>query len=178
MAARINRWFIFGAVAAGLFLMPRRAWSAPKTAAPYLPLLHSAEDLNGIPRGLLVRLAFQESRFRQDIITGKTRSPAGALGIMQIIPRWHPGLSPGDAAEDAKAALDPAKAIAYAGRYLRQLYDRFGTWPYALAAYNWGQGNLSSHLRRIPTGGDWVRTLPKETQNYVVGISKDIGILV
>lgn len=126
-----------------------------KRGEKYLPLLNAAEDRHGIPRDLLVRLAYQESRFREDIITGKTVSPAGALGIMQIVPKWHPTAQP----------LNVPAAIDYAGRYLRQLYNRFGSWTLALAAYNAGQGNVSKYGNQVPPFG--------ETQNYVAQIMGD-----
>jgi soluble lytic murein transglycosylase-like protein len=121
----------------------------------YLPLLNAAEARHGIPRDLLVRLAYQESRFRDDIITGKTVSPAGALGIMQIVPKWHPNALP----------LNVPAAIDYAGRYLRQLYNRFGTWELALAAYNAGQGNVAKAGNKVPPF--------KETRDYVAQILGD-----
>ena len=105
-----------------------------------------------------MRLAYQESRFRPDIISGQTVSSAGAVGIMQIVPRWHPEVN----------ALDPAAAIAYAGKFLASLYRQFGTWELALQAYNWGPGNLKKYLAQ---GG----TLPVETANYSGQILTDIN---
>ena len=131
----------------------------------YLPLLNAAERRYGIPRDLLARQAYQESRFREDIINGTTRSPAGAVGIMQIIPKWHPSLDPGDAAADERAALDPARAIDYAARYLASLQRQFGSWSLALAAYNAGPGNVSKYNGIPPFA---------ETRNYVAQILGDV----
>ncbi|MCL4315637.1 MAG: lytic transglycosylase domain-containing protein, partial [Gammaproteobacteria bacterium] len=125
----------------------------------YVAALHAAEDANAIPRGLLVRLAYQESRFRADIISGAVRSSAGALGIMQIVPRWHPGVDP----------LDPFASITYAAGYLARLKRKFDTWERALQAYNWGEGNLSRWL-----AGD-IQTMPSETRNYSAQILADLG---
>lgn len=126
----------------------------------YVALLHSAEVRYGTPVNMLVRLAYQESRFRQDIISGATVSSAGAVGIMQIVPRWHPDVNP----------LDPAAAIDYAGRYLASLYRQFGTWELALQAYNWGPGNLKKYLT---AGG----SLPVETSRYSSQILADLGAM-
>src|SRR5687768_7649601 len=126
--------------------------------AKYKPLLEAAEKRYGIPSGMLARLAWQESRFRADIISGKTVSSAGAMGIMQIVPRWHPGVDP----------LVPAQAIDYAGRYLSSLYRQFGRWDYALKAYNWGQGNVKAWL-----AGEKME--PMETRLYSSQILADIG---
>jgi soluble lytic murein transglycosylase-like protein len=127
--------------------------------APYRALFTQAEQANGLPPLMLARLAYQESRFRADIISGAKVSSAGAVGIMQIVPRWHPDVNP----------LDPAAAINYAGRYLRQLYNQFGTWELALDAYNWGPGNLSGYLAGNGS------TMPAETANYSSQILADIG---
>lgn len=143
--------------ATGLDLMSWQQVAARPENSIYIQLLHGAEARHGIPANLLVRLAYQESRFRQDIITGKTISSAGALGIMQIVPRWHPNVNP----------LDPAAAIDYAAKYLAQLNRQFGNWEHALQAYNWGPGNLMKYLAN---GG----ALPVETSNYSGQILADL----
>lgn len=117
----------------------------------------------GMPAGLLEAVAYRESRFRADIINGATRSSAGAVGVMQIVPKWHPEL--GEA-----GALDPKRAIPYAANYLRQLRDRFGTWRLALAAYNWGPGNLAAAAGRPESS--W----PSETRAYVEEITRNAGL--
>lgn len=118
--------------------------------AQYLRWLTDAEVKYGIPEKMLVAIAWQESRFRPDIISGQTKSGAGAAGIMQIVPKWHPGINP----------LDPAAAIDYAGKYLRAMYQQFGSWERALWAYNWGPGNLIKYL-----DGD-IYDMPSETEQY------------
>ena len=127
--------------------------------AQYLRWLQTAEQANGIPGLLLVRLAYQESRFRPEIISGEKVSAAGAAGIMQIVPRWHPGVDP----------LDARAAINYAGKYLATLYRQFGTWELALQAYNWGPGNLRKYLAGQKA------VIPRETANYSSMILADAG---
>lgn len=128
----------------------------------YLPAITSAEQAYGLPPGLLHRQLFQESRFRSDIIEGRTVSSAGAVGIAQIIPRWHPAVDP----------LDPYAAISYAASLDRAYFDMFGSWSAALAAYNWGRGNQAKDLRDGILGNEW----PKETRDYVAQITNDIGV--
>lgn len=128
--------------------------------AAYKAALRDAEIRNGIPENILARLAWQESRFRADIISGKTKSSAGAVGIMQIVPRWHPTVN----------AYDPFASISYAGKFLKQLYTKFGSWELALKAYNWGAGNVSAWLR-----GE--KTQPTETANYSQQILADLGYI-
>lgn len=125
-----------------------------------MSMLGAAEDKYGIPRDLLARQAYQESHFRPDIIDGTTSSPAGAQGIMQIVPKYHPGVDP----------LDPAAAIDYAGQFMAQLYNEFGTWPLALAAYNAGPGNVQKYGDTIPPFS--------ETQTYVADITADVPAAV
>lgn len=136
-----------------------QGWQPPARAAAYLPAIDAAERINGIPANLLARLLYQESRFREDIISGATSSPAGALGIAQFMPATarEMGIDP----------LDPFQAIPAAGRYLAQLYRRFGNWSDALAAYNWGQGNLSRK---------GFAAAPQETRNYVAEITSDVPV--
>lgn len=124
----------------------------------------AAEARRGIPPGLLHRLIYQESRFRSDIISGEVVSSAGAIGIAQIVPRWHPGVDP----------LDPIASIEYAALYLAQLYQQFGSWRTALAAYNWGPGNVSRHLRE--NGALVLAELPTETRNYVEQITAEVSV--
>lgn len=135
------------------------SWVLPASGEPYRAMLESASQKYGLPWPLLARVAWQESRFRPDVISGKVRSSAGAVGIMQIIPRWHPEL--GEA-----GALDPAQAIPYAAKFLRRLFDKFGSWELALAAYNWGEGNVA----RSTNESAW----PKETFAYVRDVTSDV----
>lgn len=135
-------------------------WKIPRAGEPYRAHFEAAERRYGVPALLLARQAYQESRFRADIIDGRTRSSAGAVGIMQVIPRYHPEL--GEA-----GALDPARAIDYAARFMRRLFDRFGSWSLALAAYNAGPSNVEKY-RGVPPFA--------ETQAYVRDITSDVGI--
>lgn len=146
--------------ATGLNLLQWQKVAARPENARYIALLNAAEQKYGIPQNLLVRLAYQECRFREDIIAGRTVSAAGAVGIMQIVPRWHPDVNP----------LVPELAIDYAGKFLSGLHRQFGTWELALQAYNWGSGNLKKYLN------NQTATLPRETQNYSNQILADLGM--
>jgi soluble lytic murein transglycosylase-like protein len=132
-------------------------WRTAGQGPQMLPLLNAAEDQYGIPRDLLARQAYQESHFRADIISGATSSPAGAQGLMQLIPRFYPGVDP----------LDQAQAIDAAAKSMVGYFRQFGSWPLALAAYNWGPGNLAKH------GADSA-SWPQETRNYVAQITADV----
>jgi len=135
-------------------------WLYPPAASQYISAIEATEVRNSIPAKLLGRLLYQESRYRADIISGATVSSAGAVGIAQIVPKWHPTVNP----------LDPYASIRYAGLYLRENYERFGQWNMALAAYNYGP----TRLAREVGSPNWLARLPRETQNYVREITADV----
>jgi len=66
---------------------------------------------------------------------------------------------------------DPEKATRAAARHLRDLYQQFGDWYLAMAAYNSGPGNVQSAVRRTGYADFWElykrNVLPSETKNYV-----------
>ena len=155
--------FIIALLALGAYkTMTKRTWAIPSSGQAYQAALMASENKHKIPHNLLARVAYQESRFRPDIITGATVSSANAQGIMQIVPKWHPDVDP----------LDPWDAIDYAGQYLSKLKRQFGTWEKALAAYNWGPGNLNRAIKQ--SGDQWMQDLPGETFNYVTEITGDV----
>jgi len=138
-------------------------YQPPAAALPYLAHIRAVEQANGIPPDLLVRLLDQESRYRDDIITGKVSSRAGARGIAQVMPATASG--PGYGVPPLSNPLDPWESITWAGKYLAALYRRFGSWQTALAAYNFGPGNVLA-------GKAW----PTETRNYVAQITRDVPV--
>lgn len=66
---------------------------------------------------------------------------------------------------------DPIKSTVAAARYLKDLYDMFGAWPLAMAAYNAGEGKVMRALHKIQgeTFSDIAKTklIRKETKQYV-----------
>lgn len=120
----------------------------------------AATRAKGLPDGLLSRVAWQESRYNPEAYNmGST-----ATGMMQIVPRWHPNVD----------ASNPKEAIPYAAGYLAALKYRFGSWSKALAAYNWGPGNLAKLMTEHPK--DWIGYVPRETSKYVIGVINDTGL--
>lgn len=132
-------------------------WAIPERGRKYALLFQEAEYSNNLPRFLLARMAQQESNFDPKAI-----SKANAQGIMQIVPKWHPGVDP----------WNPGEAIPYAGSYMRQLFNQFEDWRKALSAYNAGPGATQQRIDQY--GVNWLAHMPMETQNYVARISADV----
>ena len=108
----------------------------------------SAAEENDIPIGFLVRLLWQESRFRAAEI-----SSAGAQGIAQFMPQTAVEMGLRD-------PFDPLQAIPASAKFLRKLYNQFGNLGLAAAAYNAGGGRIEKWLSRRSS-------LPQETRAYV-----------
>lgn len=104
------------------------------------------------------------------------RSPVGARGLSQFMTRtwseWRDG-EPGiqGAIDDQKLIdpRDPEDAIAAQAAYMEWLLDRTGgRLSRALAAYNWGIGNV----RRIEGDMDFGAKIPRETREYIARIDR------
>jgi soluble lytic murein transglycosylase-like protein len=109
--------------------------------------INAAAARHGVPPALLKGLIRAESNFNPN-----ARSPAGAMGLTQLMPRTAAGLG-------VTNALDPKQAIEGGAEYLGQQLKAFGgDVQKALAAYNAGPGAVQRY------GGIPPYT---ETQNYV-----------
>jgi soluble lytic murein transglycosylase-like protein len=128
--------------------------------ADYLPQIGMVESQCGIPTDLLARIAYQECSWRTEVISGQVLSPAGAKGMFQLMPQFFPG-----------AGVSWMQDAETAGRYLAQLHRQFNDWQLAVAAYNWGPGNLSRYEQNPSVG------LPQETKNYIAGVFTDVPIV-
>jgi soluble lytic murein transglycosylase-like protein len=134
----------------------------PAGSAPYQDLIQNAADTFGVPVLVLAWLLWKESRYNPQIVDGTKRSRVGALGIAQFMPAT--------AAQElgsAQNALDPVIAVPGAARYLAKLYGATGTWAEALAAYNWGIGNVQRKGLALA---------PPETLDYFTTILNGAGM--
>ncbi len=114
-------------------------------------VLTSAQD-NDLPIPFFANLLWQESGFRNDIVSSK-----GALGIAQFMPET--------AAEKGLAnPFDPLQAIPASARFLRELRMEFGNLGFVAAAYNAGPHRVIDWLERRAS-------LPQETGDYVLHIT-------
>ena len=114
----------------------------------YLEVAKAAARRHNVPEDLFLRLVQRESGWNPSAV-----SPKGATGLAQLMP--------------ATATLvgvdiaNPHQNLDGGARYLRMMYDRFGSWRLALAAYNAGPGAVEE------AGG-----IPpyEETKTYVAAI--------
>lgn len=133
----------------------------PTSAAKLLPRLKPVFQAQGVPAEL-TWLAEVESSFNPN-----ARSPAGAVGLYQLMPKTAKALGLSTWPRDER--LDPEKSASAAARYLAYLHGRFKDWKLALAAYNAGEGRLQALLKnhRVKTFEAVAPYLPAETQMYV-----------
>ena len=141
-------------------------WKQVGQGPVWVPVLNAAEQQFGIPPDLLARMAYQESRFRQDVIDGSYANPSsGALGIMQMLPKYFSTVN----AQIPYSAADTTAQIQQAAAQLDALYNHFRDWGLAVAAYNDGQTNIDNYIAGT-------HALPDETVNYVADVLADVPV--
>ncbi len=130
----------------------------------YAPLLGKMLEDNGLPRDLIY-LAMAESGFQP-----KVKSYAQAVGLWQFIPSTGRiyGLKIDWYIDERR---DPIKSTIAASKYLKKLYEDYGDWEIAAAAYNAGEGKVNRAIARSKTDNFWKLTKRRffkaETRNYV-----------
>ena len=128
---------------------------------------------SSIEAALTFAIIRQESEFKADAI-----SPAGARGLMQLMPATARELSRRLKLRYSRARLlsDPNYNVRLGNAYVAQMLKAYnGSYPLAIAAYNAGPGRVNEWLREFgnPSDGgidaiDWVEKIPfRETRNYV-----------
>ncbi len=123
-------------------------------STPYADLFAAASAKHGVDARLLAAVAKQESGYNP-----KAVSPAGAQGLMQLMPGTARGLG-------VTNSFDPTQAVDGAARLLKSLLQEFGRTDLALAAYNAGPGAVHRY--------DGIPPYP-ETRNYVSSIMAALG---
>ena len=135
-------------------------------ASPYLYHVVSELEKRGMPTELAL-LPVIESAFNPQAM-----SSANAAGLWQFVPGTGKDfdLRQNMFKDERRGVIASTDA---ALTYLQRLYTMFGDWPLALAAYNWGEGNVQRAIKKNqelgkPTDFDSLAELmPLETRNYV-----------
>jgi membrane-bound lytic murein transglycosylase D len=117
----------------------------------------------GVPQDLIY-LAVAESGFQPQAVNRRSR----AGGMWQFMPHGDYGLARNDYVDER---FDPEKSTRAYARYMKYLYDQLGDWYLAMAAYDWGAGNVQRAVEKTGYADFWElyrrNELPGETRNYV-----------
>jgi len=120
------------------------------SSARYEEIIRKAAAANDVDPDLIRGVIQVESGFN-----ASARSPKGAMGLMQLMPGTARELGVSD-------PYDPEANVMGGTRYLKKLLNRYdGNVSLALAAYNWGMGNVENRRDRMP----------EETRNYISRIT-------
>jgi len=123
---------------------------------PYGAIIYREARRNRLSPELVAAVVQAESDFRPRLVSNKS-----AQGLMQIVPETSRILG-------CENPFDPAANIAAGSKYLRQLLDRFGDQPTALAAYNAGEGNIERFggIPPFDETRDYVQRVARHTADY------------
>lgn len=132
--------------------------------ARWRPFVEEASTRFGIPTRWIEQVMHAESGGRTELNDRPIRSPKGAIGLMQLMPRtWADMRNRLGLGSDPD---DPRDNILAGTFYLRLMYDRFG-YPGLFAAYNAGPGRYAEHFAGRP--------LPAETTAYLAGMDGQVA---
>jgi hypothetical protein len=135
---------------------------AHKRTARWFPLIEDVLRREGVPEDMKY-LAVVESGLTNVV------SPAGATGYWQFLKET--AISHGlEVNNEVDERYDVERATLAACRYLKEAYQRHGSWALAAAAYNLGQGGVDKQMARQKQNNYFDLQLPEETSRYVFRI--------
>lgn len=131
-------------------------------ATLYFPIFEEMNNSFGLPDELKYLMVIEST------LDPTIKSKSGARGLWQLMPataRGH-GLQINDYVDER---CDPYRSTSAALQHLTDLYNEFGNWTIAIAAYNCGNGRMRSAIKKGKSKNFWkIKShLPKETQGYV-----------
>ena len=138
----------------------------------YADQVSVSADEFGVPRSVIFAVIKTESSFRPDVV-----STAGAVGLMQITPDTFDWLQFKSGEKYNAAELyKPEVNIRYGTMLLAALYDEFGRWDTAYAAYNAGLNRVRMWLSNPEySDGIGLKNIPfGETDRYVKKVEKAV----
>ena len=131
----------------------------------YRGLIQRVLKEEGVPQDLIY-LAVAESGFQPTVVNG--RSGAGGMWQFMTFTGVQYGLTRNGFFD---YRFDPEKASRAYAKYIKALYNQFGDWYLAMAAYNWGPGNVQRAVQRTGYADFWElyrrNAMPAETRAYV-----------
>ena len=155
--------------------LPRSYWEAlfPK---PYWVDLKKFSNDNALDPYLVASLIRQESEFNPLAVSNKN-----AVGLMQLLPKVGKGVAKQEKLKhfDASQLFLPAVNLKLGTRYFRSMVDKFGTFEYALAAYNAGTDRVDDWLGqgKYRDTEEFVESIPfTETREYVQAIMRNANV--
>jgi soluble lytic murein transglycosylase len=155
--------------------LPRSYWEA-LFPQPFWVDLKKFASQNALDPYLVASLIRQESEFNPGAV-----SKANAVGLMQLLPKVGSAV-----AKQAKLRhfsttqlFTPEVNLQLGTRYFRQMVDKFGTFEYALAAYNAGSNRVDDWLGqgKYRDSQEFVESIPfTETREYVQAILRNANV--
>lgn len=138
--------------------------SSLQRAGRYREMIQTVLKQEGVPQDLIY-LAVAESGFQLQVVNARS----GAGGMWQFMPfQGAYGLQRNGYFDER---FDPEKSSRAYAKYIKTLYNQFGDWYLAMAAYDWGPGNVQRAVMRTGYADFWQLyrrgALPRETANYV-----------
>jgi soluble lytic murein transglycosylase len=160
----------------------RAAQAGHEIMRPYYPVVPSLTEAGlPAPAAFVLAIARRESEFNHMVI-----SPAGALGLMQVMPGTARDTARALGLEFSQNRLldDPAHNAVIGSRFLADLLDRYGDNPVlTAAAYNAGPARAAEWIDRFgdPRQADdvihWIEAIPfTETRNYIMRVTESLAI--
>jgi membrane-bound lytic murein transglycosylase D len=136
-------------------------------AGKYREMISKALRAQGVPQDLIY-LAVAESGFQPQVVN----AGSGAGGMWQFMPfRGAYGLERNGFFDER---FDPEQSTLAYARYMKSLYNQFGDWYLAMAAYNWGPGRVQHAVAKTGYADFWqlyrLNALPAATKSYVPSI--------
>ena len=131
-----------------------------KRANRYFPIIEPILKANGIPDDFKYLMVIESN------LNNIARSPAGAAGLWQFMPATGRefGLEVNDNVDER---YHIEKATVAACKYFKQAYAKYGDWMAVSAAYNAGQGRISSQLEKQLASHAMDLWLVEETSRYM-----------